>query len=222
MKPDRFKNLFFIALLVSVSFAAHGAEPKRGGTLRFGVQKSLTTINPFIQTQSLNHRVRSLMYEGLLSFDSKLEPLPAVATSWTVSPDATVYTFTLRPGIKFHNGKPVTLSDVKWSIDYIQDPKNGAFGHADLTVIKQVELEEPDRLRIRMKFPFSPFLSTLAGIHAVPIVAKDSLKTGERPDSFPPGTGPFRFVSWKPSLEDRKSTRLNSSHIQKSRMPSSA
>jgi peptide/nickel transport system substrate-binding protein len=203
MKPKRFSGLLFIALVVSLACTSLAAEPKHGGTLRFGVQKSLTALNPFIQTQSLNHRVRSLMYEGLLAFDSKLEPLPALATSWNVSPDATLYTFTLRPGVKFHNGKPVTLADVKWSIDYVQDPKNAAFGRADLTVINQVEIEEPDRIRIRLKFPFSPLLSTFAGIHILPILAKDSVKTGERPDSFPPGTGPFRFVSWKPAQELR-------------------
>jgi peptide/nickel transport system substrate-binding protein len=200
LKRSRF--LLLMGFLIHPIFSA-GAEPKRGGTLRLGVQKSLTTLNPYVQTQSLNHRVRSSVFEGLLAYDKNLEPLPSVATSWSVSPDGGTYTFQLRPGIKFHDGKPVTPADVKWSIEYVQEPKNGAFGRADFTVVQQVDIEEPNRIRIRLKTPFSPFLAMVSGIHILPILPKDSLKIGERPESFPAGTGPFRFVAWKPAQELR-------------------
>jgi peptide/nickel transport system substrate-binding protein len=152
--------------------------------------------------QSVNHRVRSLLYENLLAIDRSLNPIPALATSWEVSPDGMGYTFTLRPGVKFHNGKSLTSADIKWSIEYGQDPKNRAFGQADLTIIDKVEVPEPDRIRIRLKSPFAPFLPSVAGIHLFPIVPKDSLETGEaRREAFPPGTGPFRFVAARPSRD---------------------
>lgn len=194
---------FLLALAVILSSVSEAAEPKRGGTLRFGIQKSITTLNPFIQTQSVNNRVRSLVYEGLLATDRDLDVLPALATSWSVSPDGMTYTFTFRQGVRFHNGKPLTLADVKWSLEYVQDPKNAAFGEAELSVVKQLDIEEPDRIRIRLKAPFAPFLTTVASMRLLPILAKDSLKTGEKPDVFPPGTGPFRFLAWKPAQELR-------------------
>jgi ABC-type transport system substrate-binding protein len=197
-------SLFSFALLgVALSEAA---EPRRGGTLRFGIRKNLETLNPFVRMQSINHRIRSLVYENLLAVDRNLDPVPAVATSWVITPDAMTYTFQLRPGVKFHNGKPLSPSDIKWSIEYTQNPKNRAFGQADATIIEKIELLEPDRIRVRLKAPMAPFLSAVAGIHLFPIVAKDSLETGEaRQDTLPPGTGPFRFAEWKPAQEIRLS-----------------
>jgi peptide/nickel transport system substrate-binding protein len=200
----RFERLsLFLSCIVVLAVSSEAAEPKRGGALRFGVQKSVTTLNPFVQTQSLNNRVRSLVYEGLLASDRNLDVIAGLASSWSVSADGLTYTFTLRPGVKFHHGRPLTLADVKWSLDYVQDPKSSAFGQAELSVVKQVEVEEPDKIQFRLKSAFAPFLTTVAGMRLLPIVAKDSVKPGEKPDSFPPGTGPFRFVAWRPAQELR-------------------
>jgi peptide/nickel transport system substrate-binding protein len=195
---------FVIAIALAQATFSHGAEAKRGGILRFGVSKNLTTLNPFVRIQDVDYWIRSLVYEGILAHDRNLDPTPALASSWTISPDGTTYTFRLHPGIRFHNGKPVTPADIKWSIEYVQEPKNGAFGRADLSVVKQVEIEEPDRVRIRLQYPLAPFLSIVGGIHAFPIVAKESLQVGEeKRETLPPGSGPFRFVSWKPAQELR-------------------
>jgi peptide/nickel transport system substrate-binding protein len=200
------RQCLWIAVIVLLTVSSHAAEPKRGEILRFGVRRNLSTLNPFVLMQSVNHRVRSLVYEGLLAHDQNLESLPALASSWVISPDATTYTFTLRPGVKFHTGKILSPSDVKWSIEYAQDPKNGAWGYADLTIIERIDLGEPGLLRVQLKSPFAPFLSALAGIHLFPVVPQDSLQAGEsKPEAFPPGTGPFRFVSWKEGQELRLS-----------------
>jgi peptide/nickel transport system substrate-binding protein len=154
--------------------------------------------------QSVDHQVRSLVYENLFAVDRNLEPMPSLARSVDISPDGTVYVFALRPGIKFHHGKSLSPEDIKWSIVYAQEPKNRAFGQVDLMIIERVEVEEPDRLRIRLKSPFAPFLSIVAGIHLFPVVAKGSVETGDsRQDSYPPGTGPFRFAEWRPGQELR-------------------
>jgi ABC-type transport system substrate-binding protein len=143
------------------------------------------------------------MYEGLLTYGANLESLPGLATGWEISRDGLTYTFVLRSGAKFHNGKTLLPEDVKWSIGYAQDPKNNAFGRADLTIIKEIEIVEPDRIRIHLKSSFSPFLSALTGIHLFSILPKDSIQTEEKPQNFPAGTGPFRFVQWKPGQELR-------------------
>jgi peptide/nickel transport system substrate-binding protein len=154
--------------------------------------------------QSVDHRVRSLVYENLLAYDRNLEPLPALASSWNVSPDGLTYTFTLRPGVKFHDGKPLSPDDIKWSLEYAQNPKNRANGREDLTIVEKVEVEGSGHIRVRLKSLFTPFLSAVANIQLFPVVAKGSLQPGEtQRDSLPPGTGPFRFAGWKPGQELR-------------------
>jgi peptide/nickel transport system substrate-binding protein len=200
--PKGSLRFLWVVLVVSFAFSSDAAEPKRGGILRFGVSKNLTTLNPFVRMQSVDHRVRSLIYEGLLAPDKNLDPLPALATSWEVSSDGLTYTFTLRSGIRFHNGKSLHPADIKWSIEYAQDPKNGAFGRADLSIIERVDAEEPARIRIRLKSPFAPFLAAMSGIHLFPVVPKDSLQQAEsKRETLPPGTGPFAFASWKSGQE---------------------
>ena len=157
MDTKNFKSLglLFLSLLFCWPLLSFSEEPKRGGSLRFGVQKSITTLNPFVHNQSVNARVRSLIYENILAEDQNLDTLPSLASSWTVSPDGMTYTFTLRTDVKFHNGKPLTLADVKWSIEYAQNPKNRAWGYRDLTIIKKITLEEPNLLRLHLKSPRS-------------------------------------------------------------------
>jgi peptide/nickel transport system substrate-binding protein len=204
----RFKNTrwHFLLLIVAILYplASYTAEPKRGGSLRFGIQKNLQTLNPFVLMQSVDHAVRSLLYEGLLAFDRNLEPLPSLASSWNISPDGLLYTFTLRQGVRFHNGKPLTPGDIKWSIDYVQDQKNGAFGYTDALLIGKVDVEEPNHIRIRLKTPFAAFLTVASGIRLFPAIPKDSVEPRERKrEALPSGTGPFHFVEWKPGQELR-------------------
>ena len=99
---------------------ASGAEsPKSiGGRLVFGIAKDIISLNPFYRTQSTDSFARELMFQTLLDLDHRQQPIPALAESWSVSKDVKIYTFKLRRGVHFHNGKELTAEDVKWSIDY--------------------------------------------------------------------------------------------------------
>ena len=201
-------RLIVIGSLCLVAWLGEGslfaAEPKKGGTLRFGVSRNPTSLNPVVRTQSIDESVRSLVYEAPLGHDRNLEPLPGLAQSWTVSTDGLIYVFHIRPGVKFHNGSPLSAMDLRWSIEYGLDPKNGATGRADLAVIERVETEEPDAIRIQLKSPYAPFLSAMSSIQVLPVFARDSIQAGElTPDAYPPGTGPFRFGSWRSGQELR-------------------
>jgi peptide/nickel transport system substrate-binding protein len=191
-----------LVLIAFSLFPSYAAEPKRGGSIRVGIHTNPSSLNPFLgHTQ--DRWVRSLMYEGILNHDNDLDPVPGLVNSWTVSPDGLIYTLTLHPGVKFHNGKPLSSADLKWSIDYTQEPKNAAFGRAELSIVETVEAEGNDRVRVRLKSPYAAFLAAIAGVRLLPVVQKDSIKMGEKPEAFPPGTGPFRFVAWKPGQELR-------------------
>ena len=176
-----------------------GADtPKHGGRLVFGIRKDLSSLNPFWRTQSTDSYVRQLIFEGLLDFDLKGKPVPALAESWKISSDGKTYTFKLRSGVKFHNGKEMTAQDVKWSADYALDPKNAATGLSLLRNVKSVKAKGKLTIEFTLKEREPIFLTTLASIRPFTVVPEGSVPTGERKiKGFPPGTGPFMFKDYQ-------------------------
>jgi peptide/nickel transport system substrate-binding protein len=109
-----------------------------------------------------------------------------------------VYTFRLRKGVKFHDGKEMTAEDAKFAIDYTLNPKNGAYGYRDLVSVSRAEAADRYTLKIHMKIRNPAFLTLLTDIAAFSVIPKESLPEGiKKPKSFPPGTGPFKFVEWQ-------------------------
>ncbi len=108
MKRFEFFSLA-LATLMTFSTSVWGAEsPKYGGRLVFGIAKDIVSLNPFYRTQSTDSFVRELMFQTLLDLDDRQQPIPALAESWSVAKDEKTYTFKLRPGVRFHNGKELT------------------------------------------------------------------------------------------------------------------
>ena len=186
--------LFALVFLCASVFA--GESPIAGGTLRVGSQRDLSVLNPFLNTRSFDHNLRTLIYESLLS-DIDYKIVPNLAESWQISKDSREYTFNLRKGVVFHDGKPMTSEDVRWSFEYTMNPKNRAYGRANLPEGLSVETPDPSTVRVRIKEPFAPFLATLASLQSFPIVPSGSLQIGDQPKLFPPGTGPYRFEEWQ-------------------------
>jgi len=181
------------------SLHAASAQPKRGGTITFGVSKELALMNPLVNTSSTEARIRELMYEPLLARDLKGAVRPRLAESWEISKDLLVYTFKLRRGVKFHNGAEMTADDIKFAIDYTLNPKNGAYGFETLSSVSRVEVVDKYTLRLHLKQSQPLFLTLLSDIGTFSAIPKESLAEGIRkPASFPPGTGPFKFVEWVP------------------------
>ena len=139
------------------------------------------------------------MFEPLLGRDGKGAIQPRLAESVEISKDGKLYTFHLRKGVKFHNGKEMMADDIKFAIDYTLNPKNGAYGLADLDAVEKVEAIDKYTLRISLKKINPLFLTVLTDIRAFSVIPKESLPEGMRkPSTFPPGTGPFKFVEWRP------------------------
>src|SRR5207253_11436421 len=139
--------------------------------------------------------------------DALVKPLPgksvapALAESWTVSPDGLVYEFVLRKGTTFHNGEPVTADDVKFSFDRYR----GVSARVLKEKVAAVETPDPRRVRFRLKQPwpdFMAFYGTPATGAAWIVPRKYVEKVGE--DGFkkaPVGAGPYKFVSFTPGVE---------------------
>ncbi|MGH7824056.1 MAG: ABC transporter substrate-binding protein [Candidatus Binatia bacterium] len=174
-------------------------KPKRGGTLTLAISKEMGLMNPLVRTSSTDARIRELMFEPLLVRDLKGSIQPGLAESWQVSQGGKLYTFKIRKGVKFHNGKELTAADLKFAIDYTLNPKNGAYGFDDLSAVQRAEAADKHTLRIHLKHHNPLFLTLLTDIAAFSAIPKESLSEGVRkPSTFPAGTGPFKFVEWVP------------------------
>ena len=119
---------------------------------------------------------------------------PWLATGYTVSADHKTYTFTLRPGVKFSNGTPMTSADVKFSIDQTRAASAG-WGYID-TAISAVDAPTPSTVVIHLKFPWAPLLADLS-LFANGIVPNNyGGKTATQFYQAPIGTGPFKWDYW--------------------------
>jgi peptide/nickel transport system substrate-binding protein len=191
----------FVALLLLLSTPVAVAAPE--GQLTWGVH---TTLVPayFDPAETIIGTSFMVLY-GL--HDALVKPLPgkgvapALAESWTVSPDGLVYEFVLRKGAKFHNGEPVTAEDAKFSWDRYR----GIHAKTLKEHVAAVDTPDPGRVRIRLKQPWPDFLTYFGTVttSAAWIVPKKYVeKVGD--DGFkksPIGAGPYRFVSFKPGVE---------------------
>ena len=90
------------------------AQPKPGGTLRFVMKYEPPTLAAI--NNSSTPTTSPKIFDGLLTYDDELKPLPQLATAWAISPDGLEYRFTLREGVTWHDGKPFTSADVAFSI----------------------------------------------------------------------------------------------------------
>jgi peptide/nickel transport system substrate-binding protein len=188
------------ALVLGLPYLSQGQEskPKYGGTLSFGIERDISTLNPFVLMRSTDLYVRSLIYESLLDEDLKGNIIAGLAESWNVSKDGLRYTFKLRRGVKFHNGQEVTAEDVKWCADYAMEPKNGSEGFIYLRGVNAVRAVDRTTVEFTLKQPRAVFLSYMATLRPFPVVPKGSVPAAsDKIDNFPPGTGPFRFKEWK-------------------------
>ena len=199
MKRLLIPALLFLSLAAFFPVREASAQPKRGGTVTLGITRDASVMNPLVDTSSTQKRIRDLMFQTFLGVDLKGNLQPVLAESWDISKDGKLYTFRLRRGVKFHNGKEMTADDAKFAIDYSMNPKNGARGFAELEVIDRVEARDRYTLNIYMKRSAPGFTYALARIETFSVIPKESVAEGMRNlPRFPPGTGPFKFVEWQP------------------------
>jgi peptide/nickel transport system substrate-binding protein len=185
-----------------VSFASQidTAGITKGGTIIEGSTLDVRILNPVLSSDTASSRVISLIFDGLVSIDpDTLDPIPNLATKWEAAPDGKSYTFTLKEGVKWHDGQPFSADDVKLTYDLLMDAKSGTPRAGTLTQhIESVEVKDPQTIVFKLKDVIAPFMvnDAIFGIvpkHILGQVKPEEIPTHEFSTAKPVGTGPFKF-----------------------------
>ncbi|MBU6189684.1 MAG: ABC transporter substrate-binding protein [Betaproteobacteria bacterium] len=199
------------ALAVSVSVAApYTASAQPSGTLTVALPAEPATLDPHKGNTRYNYLFNSNMFEGLMVRNDKAELVPGIAESHTVSADGLTYTFTLRQGVRFHDGSPLTAEDVKFSLERATNPATKNPLLSFIRTIDKVEILDANRVALTLKEKDAIFLKKLT--FAGWIVPRAYLQqVGDEGFARRPiGTGPFRFVSR--SINERIEMQANEQH----------
>jgi len=178
------------------AFAA--AAPRRGGTLKIAAVGEPLTLDPVTTTADLTAMIVLPIYEELFAFDANQRPQPYLISGYTVTTDGLTYTFTLRHGVTFHNGKPLGPDDVVASLN--RWGKVSARGLSVYQNVASVSASGSDTVVMKFKMPYAPLLAFLAhppgGAAIMPKEVADA--AGTQPLKQFIGTGPYKFVEWAP------------------------
>ena len=206
------KLLASTALMLALPALAQDYTPdpaaKAGGTITVTYKDDVATLDPAIGYDWQNWSMIKSLYDGLMDYVPGTTTLrPGLAESYEISPDGLVYTFTLRSGVKFHNGREMTAEDVKYSLDRVTNPETqspgaGFFGAiagfeaAGPGGLSGVEVTGPLTVKITLSRPDATFLHVMA-INFASVVAKEAVEAaGADFGKMPVGTGAFKLAEW--------------------------
>ncbi len=199
---DRSRSVLCGAMSVAIAAGCVACTTSPSGTsgsgqggkqLVWGKPAEADLLDPTLAGSGAASELLNLTYERLVDLDGNLKIVPRLAESWRQT-SPTTYEFTLRKGVKFANGRPMTAADVTGTFDRVMDPKIGSLWASQLG-IRNVTSSGDTQVKFTLAHPKSSFLAALAASRAAILPMKE-LRAG----TFDPkkqllGTGPFRVVS---------------------------
>jgi peptide/nickel transport system substrate-binding protein len=189
MRLARLAAAAVACVLLSAGCSSNRAA-EEAGTVNFLIESMPANLDPRIGTDAQSQHLDGLIFDSLLAHDAQMNIVADLAERWEAS-DPLTYVFHLRQGVKFHDGRPLTSADVKFTFDSILDgtvktPKRGTF-----RMVASIEARDDFTIVFHLREPYASFLWNLTrpGVGIVP--------RGSGPEiaQKPVGTGPFQFVS---------------------------
>jgi D-galactose transport system substrate-binding protein len=165
--------------------------PKKGGTIIWGHSETTQNMDMHQTGTASTGRMLQNVHCSIVTIDHNFKIIPMLAESFEQSDDGLTYTFHLRPGVKFHNGKTMTSADVKYSFERVKDPATGAVNFEVFNDVASIETPDDMTVVIKMSQVNAPFLARLAENGAGVVMPEGS---GDIQGETPTGCGPFKFV----------------------------
>jgi len=188
------------AFMVVVALAGFATVHAQEGEKRLVWAQALPTgcLDPALQRRLPDWGNIKNVYSSLLNHvpGSLTEVAPDLATSWEVSDDGLVYTFTLRQGVQWHDGfGEVTAEDVKYSWERLLDPATGATSNTDLRIVESMRVVDPYTFEVTLRQPSPSFLPIIANSAYVYVVNQQAIEErGSEHCVRPIGSGPYRVA----------------------------
>jgi len=187
---NSFSVLFAFLALATVSLSGCSSRNRSDpSSLTFLIESSPTNLDPRFATDSQSQRIDGLLFSGLLERDNQMNFHGDLAESWS-TPDPLTYVFHLRRGVRFHDGRALTATDVKATFEFIMNPANKSPKRGALRMVTSIETPDDATVIFHLSQPFASFSVNLIP-SAIGIVPANA---GADFSRHPIGSGPFRFV----------------------------
>lgn len=211
MKKTFLSGISALALGLAISFGAQAAEIKQGGSMIVTYKDDVSTLDPAIGYDWQNWSMIKSLFDGLMDYEPGTTNLrKEIAEDYTISEDGKTFTFKLRKGVKFHNGRELNADDVKYSIERVVNPKTqspgaGFFGSivgfedasaGEVEALSGITVVDPYTIKFELSRPDATFLHVLA-LNFAHIVPKEEVeKYGADFGKHPVGSGAFKMTEW--------------------------
>lgn len=189
VKMKKILKVMIFTILALLMLSCGKEEKSNIKEIKTTMSMDIDSLNPYKIVSSGTEEIMMNVFEGLLMPNAEGELVPAIAESYKISPDGKVYTFKIRKGIKFHNGNPLDIKDVEFSLNRMAGRDGFPPASALFNEVKEINVISDDEIEVRIEKPDSAFIYALIkGI--VPDENADNL------DKNPIGTGPFKVAKY--------------------------
>jgi peptide/nickel transport system substrate-binding protein len=212
-----------LAIALALSYAAPALTQTAPKTLRFIPQADLRSIDPIWTTAYVTRNFGYLVFDTLFALDKDFKPQPQMVDRWTASDDKLTYRFTLREGLKWHDGEPVRAADCVASLE--RWGKRDTLGQKLMEAVGEIQAVDDKTFTIRLRSPFPLILDALGKLSSnVPFMMPKRLAKTDAYQQIPEaiGSGPFKFAKeeWLPG---NKAVFLrNADYMPREELPSFA
>ncbi|AKO99614.1 Oligopeptide ABC transporter, periplasmic oligopeptide-binding protein OppA (plasmid) [Marinovum algicola DG 898] len=189
-----------LAATLGLTAPASAQDPAKGGDLVVAMAVTLPSVDPHASTGVATRYVSAHMFEGVVTRGETGDIIPQLAASYEMSDDARTYTFTLRDGVRFHDGSTLDAGDVVASL---QRMKDAGVDQGVMALVENLEAVDDLTVRVTMSEPHPTFLDSLSSPRVIVGIMPEEIAALPKEEFKPVGTGPFEFVEWVPDSHIR-------------------